>query len=95
MWKWIARALSLSLMVEVTSNPSLAQNRSSTYTCEAFGRMSGLSLPRSLPCEDTYHNQYYKSYDLYCQAKAIQSDIRQLQGCDEKYFERQKALYGQ
>ena len=95
MHSWIAKILTAALLLPASTTPSIAQNRSNVYSCEAFARMSGASLPRSLPCEDSYdNNNYYKSFNLYCEAKSLQDDILALQGCSEKYFKKQKALYG-
>ena len=77
------------------ASPSISQNRSNIYSCSAFARMSGASLPRNLPCEDGFdNNRYYKSFDLYCEARSLQPDILLLQGCNEKYFDRQRKIYG-
>ena len=92
---WIATTLFAPLLMTAGATPSLAQNRSNVYSCEAFARMSGASLPTNLPCTDGYdNNHYYKSFNLYCEAKSLQDDIRALSGCDEKYFKKQRSSMG-
>jgi hypothetical protein len=71
-----------------------AKASDATYSCEAFARPSGKSLPRSLPCTDKIDgSKYYKSFNLYCEAKALQSDTRALGGCDKRFFNKQKSIY--
>ena len=94
MYSWIAKALTVASIMLASITPSFAQNRSNVYTCEAFARMSGSSLPRSLPCIDKIaNNQYYKSFNLYCEAQSLQDDIRGLSGCSKEYFKKHKARY--
>jgi len=81
------------LILPTATTSSFAQNSSSVYTCEAFARMSGASLPRTMPCKDG--NMLYKSFNLYCEAKTFQDDIRRLGGCNKKYFDKQRSIYGQ
>lgn len=96
MYSWIAKALTAALLLPASITPSIAQSRGNVYSCEAFARMSGASLPHSLPCKDSYdNNYYYKSFNLYCEAKSLQENILALQGCSDKYFKRQESLYGQ
>ena len=91
----ISKALILPLLAASATSPSIAQNRNNVYSCEAFARMSGASLSRNLPCTDSFdNNRYYKSFNLYCEARSVQDDIRMLQGCSEKYFKKQEQLYG-
>jgi len=95
MHSWIAKALTAAVfLLPASTTPSIAQNLSDVYDCEAFGRMSGASLPTSLPCKDFYDNKkYYKSFELYCEVKSLQDNILALQGCSEKYIKKQKSLY--
>lgn len=91
----ISKALILPLLAASTTSPSIAQNRNNVYSCEAFARTSGASLSRNLPCTDSFdNNRYYKSFNLYCKARSLQDNILALQGCSEKYFKKQKQLYG-
>ena len=93
MHKLLSSALIISLLA--VARPSISQNRSHIYSCSAFARMSGASLSRNLPCEDGFdNNRYYKSFDLYCEARSLQPEILLLQGCDEKHFDRQRKIYG-
>ena len=95
MCSWISTALIIPLLAVAVTAPGVAQDKSNTYSCEAFARMSGASLPRTLPCIDFLDSErYYKSFNLYCEARSLQDDIRRLQGCSEKYFKKQAELYG-
>ena len=95
MYNWISIALTIPLLSTVATTTAVAQNRTNTYSCEAFARMSGASLPRTLPCIDFFDSErYYKSFNLYCEARSLQDNILSLQGCSEKYFKKQAELYG-
>jgi len=94
MRKQSIHALSMVFLALLSVSHKPAQANPNAYSCEAFGRMSGASLPRNLPCVDMWDDKYYKSFNLFCEAKSLQSDIRMLQGCDRKYFLKQEALYG-
>ena len=95
MYSWISTALTSPLLAVAVMLPAFAQDKSNTYSCEAFARMSGSSLPRTLPCIDFLDGErFYKSFNLYCEARSLQDDILSLQGCSEKYFKKQDELYG-
>ena len=92
---WIATSIATPLLAASFASPSIAQNRNNVYSCEAFARMSGASLSRDLPCTDSFdNNRYYKSFNLYCEARSLQDNVLALQGCSEKYFKKQSELYG-
>ena len=91
-----SKALTILLLAIAAATPATAQDKTITHSCEAFARMSGRSLPRTLPCVDYTDNQkYYKSFTLYCEARSLQSNILALQGCSEKHFKKQREIYKQ
>lgn len=90
----ITSSLRIAVILYITAVGFSGEAHGSTYSCDVFARMTGIHLPRSLPCIDPDDQLYYKSFSLYCEAKSLQSDIKQLMGCEEKYFERRRSIYG-
>ena len=89
------RTFTALLLLATTAAPSMADRRSSVYSCEAFARMSGRNLSRELPCIDYLGGEtYYKQHNLYCAAQALQEDILRLQGCSQETFDLHKKIYG-
>ena len=92
-----SRTFTALLLLATTAASSMADRRSSVYSCEAFARMSGMNLPRELPCIYGYgaaEELYFKQHKLYCDAMALQENILNLQGCSQETFDLHKKIYG-